>query len=75
MKRIELMGIYSEIERLWIEEAERRLDAYRRGDIKSVSGDEVMKGARYRLSQECGKQPRSGEMFIDPPTKLDPKLR
>jgi len=68
------MGVYSEIERLWIEEAERRLDAYRRGDIEAVSGDEVMKRARYRLSQEFGKQPRSGEMFIDPPTESDPKL-
>lgn len=69
------MGMYCEIERLWIEEAERRLDAYRRGDIKAVSGDEVMRLARNRLSQEFGKQPRSGEMSIDSPTKLDPKLR
>lgn len=69
------MGVYSEIERLWIEEAERRLDAYRRGDIKAVAGDEVMRRARKRLSQEFGKQPRSGEMFLDPPTESDPKLR
>ena len=59
------MEEYSEIERLWIDEAQRRLEAYRRGDIKAVSGDEVMKRARNRLSQEFGKQPHSGEMFIE----------
>ena len=46
LKRIELMGVYSEIERLWSEEAKRRLDGYRRGDIEAVSGDEVMRRAR-----------------------------
>ena len=69
------MGVDSEIERLWIEEAVRRLDAYRRGEIEAVPGDEVMGRARKRLSQEFGKQPRSGKMFMDPPTKSDSKLR
>jgi hypothetical protein len=69
------MEAYSEIERLWIKEAARRLDAYRRGDIEAVSGDEVMRRARKRFSQEFGKQLRSGEMFIDRPTKSDRKLR
>ena len=69
------MGAHSEIERLWIEEAKRRLNAYRRGEIEAVCGDEVMRRARNRLSQEFGKQPRSGEMSIDPPTESDPELR
>ena len=43
LKRIEPMGLHSEVERLWIEEAKRRLEGYRRGDIEAVSGDEVMK--------------------------------
>ena len=44
------MEAYSEIERLWIEEAKRRLDAYRRGDIEAVAGDEVMKRIRKQLA-------------------------
>ena len=32
-----------EIERAWIEEAERRLDAYDRGLTKAVSGEEVFR--------------------------------
>jgi putative addiction module component (TIGR02574 family) len=37
------------VERLWIEEAERRLRAYRAGELKSLPGDEVMARARKRL--------------------------
>ena len=33
----------------WLEEARRRYDAYRRGDLKSVPGDEAMERARSRL--------------------------
>lgn len=35
-----------EVKRLWIEEAERRLDAYLRGEIEARPGNEVMSRAR-----------------------------
>ena len=38
-----------DVERLWIEEAQRRYDAYRRGALKAQPGDEVMNRARARL--------------------------
>ena len=37
------------VEELWLEEARRRYDAYRHGDLKSVPGDEAMARARNRL--------------------------
>ena len=37
------------VDELWLEEARRRYDAYRRGDIKAVPGDEAMERARSRL--------------------------
>jgi hypothetical protein len=36
-------------ERLWLEEATRRYEAYQRGAISSRDGDEVMKTVRERL--------------------------
>jgi putative addiction module component (TIGR02574 family) len=38
----------SEIEKLWIEEAERRYEAYRAGEIKAVPADEVFARLRAR---------------------------
>ena len=40
----------SDVERLWLEEAERRLDAYRCGKIEAVPGNEVFKKAVAELS-------------------------
>jgi hypothetical protein len=37
------------VEELWLEEARRRYDAYRRGEVLSVPGDEAMVRARSRL--------------------------
>ena len=31
-----------DIEAAWIEEAERRWDAYKRGELKAIDGDEAM---------------------------------
>ncbi len=31
-----------DVEQLWLAESRRRLDAYRRGEIEAVPGDEVM---------------------------------
>lgn len=39
----------TDVEQLWIEESQRRYDAYLRGELKSVSGEEVMSRARSRL--------------------------
>jgi Putative addiction module component len=36
-------------ERLWVEEAQRRYEAFLAGDISALPGDEVMKRARARL--------------------------
>lgn len=40
----------SEIERLWIEEAQRRDDAIEAGDLTERPADEVLRDARARLS-------------------------
>lgn len=39
----------SDVERLWIEESQRRYEAYLRGELKAISGDDVMSRARRRL--------------------------
>ena len=36
-------------EQLWIEEAQRRYQAYQTGDLKSVPGEEAMQRTRHRL--------------------------
>ncbi len=40
----------SEVERLWLNEAERRLDDYRSGKVHGISGNEVFKRAISELS-------------------------
>ena len=37
------------VEELWLEEARRRYDTYRKGEIQSIPGDEAMARARSRL--------------------------
>jgi len=37
------------VDELWLEEAHRRYEAYRRGEMQSISGDEAMARARNRL--------------------------
>lgn len=39
----------ADVEQLWLDEARRRYDAYRGGDMSSVAGDEAMARARKRL--------------------------
>ena len=36
-------------EQLWIEEAQRRYDAYLKGELESLPGDDVMTRAREAL--------------------------
>ena len=38
------------VEQLWIEEAQRRYDAFLRGELDALPGDEVMARARNRLT-------------------------
>ena len=37
------------VEDLWLEEARRRYEAYRRGEMAAIPGDEAMARARTRL--------------------------
>lgn len=37
-----------EIDRLWAEEAEDRLDAYEKGELKAIPGEEVFRRLRPR---------------------------
>ena len=39
----------TDVAQLWIEESQRRYEAYLRGESKSVSGEEAMARARSRL--------------------------
>ena len=40
----------SEVEKLWLDEAERRLDDYRTGKVRGIPGNEVFKRAVAELS-------------------------
>jgi putative addiction module component (TIGR02574 family) len=42
-------GQDAEVEKLWLEEAERRYAQYLRGEVEAIPGDEVMAEARKRL--------------------------
>lgn len=39
----------ADVEQLWIAESQRRYEAYLKGDIQSLAGDEVMARVRNRL--------------------------
>jgi len=53
LARILIEGLDSrvdpDVEQLWISEAQRRYQAYLRGEIEALPGDEVMTRARNRL--------------------------
>jgi len=42
-------SVDADAERMWIEEAQRRYDAYLKGQLQALSGDDVMKRAHERL--------------------------
>jgi putative addiction module component (TIGR02574 family) len=42
-------AVESGVEQVWIDEAQRRYDAYLKGELKALPGDEVMQRARTRL--------------------------
>ena len=39
----------SDVEQLWLDESQRRYEAYLRGEMESLPGDEVMDRVRDRL--------------------------
>lgn len=46
-------AVDEKIEEIWIEEAQRRYEAYRAGDLKVVPGVEAMQRARQRLTPKA----------------------
>ena len=42
-------AIEGDVEQVWIEEAQRRYDSYRKGELRASPGDAVMQRARSRL--------------------------
>lgn len=42
-------SVDANVEQLWIDEAQRRHDAYLKGELEAIPGDDVMKRARNRL--------------------------
>jgi hypothetical protein len=42
-----------DVERLWIEEAQRRYDAYLKGELEAFAGEDVMKRAHRRVAAKC----------------------
>jgi putative addiction module component (TIGR02574 family) len=42
-------SVDEDVDRLWIEEAQRRYAAYKKGNLEALPGEEVMKRARERL--------------------------
>jgi len=43
------MTVDADAEQLWVDEAQRRYDAYQRGELETRPGDEVMARVRNRL--------------------------
>lgn len=43
-------SVDADVERLWIEEAQRRYDAFLKGELEALSGEEVMNRARNASS-------------------------
>jgi hypothetical protein len=42
-------SVDKDVERLWIEEAQRRYAAYVKGELEALPGEDVMRRARERL--------------------------
>jgi putative addiction module component (TIGR02574 family) len=43
------LSVDADAEQLWIEEAQRRYDAYLKGELDALPGDDVMNEARNRI--------------------------
>ena len=42
--------VEADVGQFWIEEAQRRYDAYLKGELRALEGDDVMKRARSRVA-------------------------
>ena len=42
--------VEADVGQFWIKEAQRRYDAYLKGELKALEGDDVMKRARSRVA-------------------------
>jgi len=42
--------VEADVGQFWIEEAQRRYDAYLKGELRALQGDDVMKRARSRVA-------------------------
>jgi hypothetical protein len=43
-------SVDADVERLWVEEEQRRYDAYLKGELEALPGDDVMNRARSRVA-------------------------
>ena len=43
------LSVDADAEQLWIDEAQRRYDAYLNGELEALAGDDVMAEARSRI--------------------------
>ncbi|MDX6530684.1 MAG: putative addiction module component [Blastocatellia bacterium] len=46
-------SVDANVEQLWIDEALRRHDAYLKGELEALPGDDVMNRARSRVAATC----------------------
>ena len=46
-------SVDADAEQVWIEEAQRRYDAYLKGELEALEGDDVMNRARSRVAAKC----------------------
>lgn len=46
-------SVDADAEQLWIVEAHRRYDAYLKGELEALLGDEVMNRTRSRVAAKC----------------------
>ncbi len=46
-------SVDANVGQLWIEEAQRRYDAYLKGELEALEGDDVMNRARSRVAAKC----------------------
>jgi hypothetical protein len=43
-------SVDADVEQLWVDEAQRRYDAYLKGELEALPGDDVMARARNRVA-------------------------
>lgn len=46
-------AVEADAEQLWTDEAQRRYDAYLKGELEAIPGDDAMNRARSRVATKC----------------------